>query len=65
MSFDEANKKAIDKCLKPGVRSLRYRCSKNEAENHIERSWIYGKYFNHRTGHSIGIEVHDLVMCLQ
>ncbi|WP_027623054.1 M24 family metallopeptidase [Clostridium lundense] len=51
----EANKKAID-AVKPGVRF----CDIDKAaREHIEKHG-YGKYFTHRTGHSIGIEVHDL-----
>lgn len=51
----EANKKAID-AIKPGVRF----CDIDKvAREHIEKHG-YGKYFTHRTGHSIGIEVHDL-----
>ncbi|SHH15315.1 M24 family metallopeptidase [Tepidibacter thalassicus] len=50
----EANKKAID-IVKPGMRF----CDIDDvARNHIESAG-YGKYFTHRTGHSIGIEVHD------
>lgn len=50
----EANKKAID-IIKPGVRF----CDIDAAARvHIEAAG-YGKYFTHRTGHSIGIEVHD------
>ncbi|GAA0121783.1 MAG: aminopeptidase P family protein [Clostridium argentinense] len=50
----EANKKAIE-TVKPGVRFCDIDAA---ARNHIERAG-YGKYFTHRTGHSIGIEVHD------
>lgn len=50
----EANMKAID-IVKPGVRF----CDIDKAaRDHIE-SKGYGKYFTHRTGHSIGLEVHD------
>lgn len=51
----DANKKAIDR-VKPGVRFCDIDAA---ARNHIEAHG-YGKYFTHRTGHSIGIEVHDL-----
>ena len=50
----EANKKAID-MIKPGVRFCDIDAA---ARNHIDANG-YGKYFTHRTGHSIGIEVHD------
>ncbi|WP_027633574.1 M24 family metallopeptidase [Clostridium hydrogeniformans] len=50
----EANMKAID-IVKPGVRF----CDIDKAaRDHIEAKG-YGKYFTHRTGHSIGLEVHD------
>lgn len=50
----EANLKAIA-TVKPGVRF----CDVDKAaRDHIEAAG-YGKYFTHRTGHSIGIEVHD------
>lgn len=50
----EANKRAIE-IVKPGVRF----CDIDKAaREHIENAG-YGKYFTHRTGHSIGIEVHD------
>lgn len=50
----EANEKAIAQ-VKPGVRFSDIDAA---ARNHIE-SKGYGKSFTHRTGHSIGIEVHD------
>lgn len=50
----EANKRAID-MIKPGVRFCDIDAA---ARNYIEAEG-YGKYFTHRTGHSIGIEVHD------
>lgn len=50
----EANKRAIDK-IKPGVRFCDIDAA---ARNHIEAAG-YGKYFTHRTGHSIGLEVHE------
>lgn len=50
----EANKRAID-MVKPGVRFCDIDAA---ARNHIDAHG-YGKYFTHRTGHSIGIEVHD------
>lgn len=50
----EANKRAIEK-VKPGVRF----CDIDAAARDYIESKGYGKYFTHRTGHSIGIEVHD------
>ncbi|MBS4537367.1 aminopeptidase P family protein [Clostridium sp. D2Q-11] len=50
----EANKKAIAK-VKPGVRF----CDIDLAARDYIESMGYGEYFTHRTGHSIGIEVHD------
>ncbi|EYE89258.1 proline dipeptidase [Fervidicella metallireducens AeB] len=50
----EANKRAIE-LVKPGVRFCDI---DNAAREYIEKAG-YGKYFTHRTGHSIGIEVHD------
>ncbi|WP_099187648.1 M24 family metallopeptidase [Tepidibacter mesophilus] len=50
----EANKKAIS-IVKPGVKFSDIDLA---ARNYIEDAG-YGKYFTHRTGHSIGIEVHD------
>lgn len=49
-----ANKKAID-MVKPGVRF----CDIDAAARDFITSKGYGKFFTHRTGHSIGIEVHD------
>lgn len=50
----EANEKAIA-MVKPGVRF----CDIDKAARaHIENAG-YGSYFTHRTGHSIGIDVHD------
>lgn len=49
-----ANEKAIA-AVKPGVRFSDVDAA---ARNYIE-SKGYGKFFTHRTGHSIGIEVHD------
>ena len=50
----EANKRAIA-MIRPGVRFCDI--------DHAARSYIeaagYGKYFTHRTGHSIGLETHD------
>ncbi|MBP1864660.1 Xaa-Pro aminopeptidase [Clostridium tetanomorphum] len=51
----EANKRAIHK-VKPGVKFCDIDWA---AREYIEKAG-YGKYFNHRTGHSIGIDVHDL-----
>lgn len=50
----EANKKAINS-IKPGVRFCDIDAA---ARNYIEVSG-YGKYFIHRTGHSIGLETHE------
>ncbi|SMD02712.1 M24 family metallopeptidase [Sporomusa malonica] len=50
----EANKRAIDK-IRPGVRFCDIDAA---AREHIEAAG-YGKYFTHRTGHSIGLEVHE------
>ncbi|WXR60367.1 aminopeptidase P family protein [Peptostreptococcaceae bacterium AGR-M142] len=50
----EANKKAIEK-VKPGAKFSEIDLA---ARNYIE-SKGYGKYFTHRTGHSIGIDVHE------
>jgi len=50
----EANEKAID-LIKPGVRFCNIDAA---ARTHIEE-FGYGKFFTHRTGHSIGIEVHE------
>lgn len=50
----EANKRAID-TVKPGVRF----CDIDAAARDYIASKGYGEYFTHRTGHSIGIDVHD------
>ncbi|WP_312649670.1 Xaa-Pro peptidase family protein [Proteiniclasticum sp.] len=50
----EANMKAIEK-VRPGVKFSEVDAA---ARNVIEEKG-YGKFFNHRTGHSIGIEVHE------
>lgn len=50
----EANKRAINK-IKPGVRFCDIDAA---ARDHIEAAG-YGQYFTHRTGHSIGLEVHE------
>ena len=50
----EANKRAIA-MVKPGVR---FKDIDLAARNYIEEQG-YGPFFTHRTGHSIGIEVHD------
>lgn len=50
----EANKKAIS-IIKPGVRFCDIDAA---ARSYIENAG-YGKYFTHRTGHSIGLEAHD------
>lgn len=51
----EANKRAIS-IVKPGVRF----CDIDAAARDYIESKGYGKYFTHRTGHSIGIECHDM-----
>lgn len=50
----EANRRAID-AVRPGVRFQEIDAA---ARHHIEEKG-YGDHFTHRTGHSIGIEVHD------
>ena len=50
----EANVNAIEK-VKPGARF----CDIDMAARNTIEKYGYGKYFTHRTGHSIGIEVHD------
>lgn len=50
----EANKKAIE-AVKPGVRF----CDVDKAAREYIESMGYGEYFTHRTGHNIGIEVHE------
>jgi len=50
----EANMKAIEK-VKPGVRFSDI----DAAARKVIEEMGYGKYFTHRTGHSIGIEVHE------
>lgn len=50
----EANEKAIA-LVKPGVKFSEI---DRAARSHIEEAG-YGEYFTHRTGHSIGIDVHD------
>lgn len=51
----EANKRAIA-LVKPGVRF----CDIDNAARDYITEKGYGKYFTHRTGHSIGLEVHDM-----
>ena len=51
----EANRRAIS-LVKPGVRF----CDIDAAARDYIESAGYGKYFTHRTGHSIGIDVHEL-----
>ena len=51
----EANKRAIS-MIKPGVRF----CDIDNAAREYITEKGYGKYFTHRTGHSIGIETHDM-----
>ena len=50
----EANKRAIN-TVKPGVRF----CDIDAAARDYIASKGYGEYFTHRTGHCIGIDVHD------
>ena len=50
----EANKRGIEK-VKAGVRF----CDIDEAARDYITKKGYGKYFTHRLGHSIGIDVHD------
>ncbi|WP_296644170.1 M24 family metallopeptidase [Romboutsia sp. 13368] len=51
----EANKRAIA-MVKPGTRF----CDIDNAARQYITEKGYGKYFTHRTGHSIGIETHDM-----
>lgn len=51
----EANKRAIA-LVKPG---MRFCDIDNAARDYITEKG-YGKYFTHRTGHSIGLETHDM-----
>lgn len=50
----KANRKAIEK-VKPGVKFSEI----DEAARAVIEAKGYGQYFTHRTGHSIGIEVHE------
>lgn len=50
----EANLRAID-AVKPGVRF----CDIDNAARKVIEDGGYGEFFLHRTGHSIGLEVHD------
>jgi len=50
----EANRKAIE-VIKPGIRF----CDVDMTARKVIEDAGYGKYFTHRTGHSIGIEVHE------
>lgn len=50
----EANMKAIEK-VRPGVRFSEI----DGAARRVIEAKGYGEYFTHRTGHSIGIEVHE------
>jgi Xaa-Pro dipeptidase len=50
----EANMKAIE-TVKPGVRFCDIDAA---ARNHISK-FGFGQYFTHRTGHSIGLDVHE------
>lgn len=51
----EANKRGIE-AVKPGIRF----CNIDKIVRDYIEDAGYGKYFTHRTGHSIGIECHDL-----
>lgn len=51
----EANMKAIE-AIKPGKRF----CDIDMTARKVIEDAGYGKYFTHRTGHSIGIEVHEV-----
>ncbi|RMC98712.1 aminopeptidase P family protein [Clostridium autoethanogenum] len=51
----EANKRGIE-AVKPGVRF----CDIDKVARDYIDGKGYGRYFTHRTGHSIGIECHDL-----
>ncbi len=51
----EANKRAIS-FVKPGTRF----CDIDNAARSYITEMGYGKYFTHRTGHSIGLETHDM-----
>ena len=53
----EANRRGIE-AAKPGNRMCDVDLA---ARNYIEEKG-FGEYFTHRTGHSIGLEDHDLVM---
>jgi Xaa-Pro dipeptidase len=50
----QANLKAID-TVKPGVRF----CDIDAAARSYIESFVFGQYFTHRLGHSIGLEVHE------
>lgn len=50
----EANRKGIE-AVKPGVRF----CDIDHAARSVIESAGYGEFFTHRTGHCVGIEVHD------
>lgn len=50
----EANKRAIE-TIKPGIRF----CDVDKAAREYIESMGFGQYFTHRTGHCVGIEVHD------
>lgn len=50
----EANRKGIE-AVKPGVRL----CDIDRAARNIIEKEGYGEYFIHRTGHNIGVEVHE------
>ncbi|WP_139906123.1 M24 family metallopeptidase [Clostridium thermarum] len=50
----EANRKGIE-AVKPGVRL----CDIDKAARNVIEKAGYGEYFIHRTGHNIGVEVHE------
>jgi Xaa-Pro dipeptidase len=50
----EANRKGIE-AVKPGVRL----CDIDKAARSVIEKAGYGEYFIHRTGHNIGVEVHE------
>jgi Xaa-Pro dipeptidase len=50
----EANRRAIEK-IKPGVRF----CDVDRAARSVIEKAGYGRFFTHRTGHNIGIDIHE------
>src|SRR5690606_7307740 len=51
----EANLKAID-CIKPGIKA----CEIDKVAREVITKRGYGDYFIHRTGHGVGIEIHEM-----